>query len=69
MPTKNVAKIFVPDTFYHVYNRGWNLGKIFLDTADYTYFESLLARYLSPTPQKDRLGNEYKHLYPVNLPF
>lgn len=39
MPTKNVVKkVFVPSAFYHVYNRGWNLGKIFLDPKDYIYF-------------------------------
>ena len=38
MPTKNVVKVFVPSAFYHVYNRGWSLGKIFLDPKDYIYF-------------------------------
>lgn len=64
MPTKNVVKVFVPDAFYHVYNRGWNLGKIFLDTADYSYFEMLLTRHVSPEPNKNKQGKEYKHLYP-----
>lgn len=64
MPTRNVAKVFVPDSFYHVYNRGWNLGSIFLDNEDYTYFEGLLARHLAPDPSKDRLGREYPHYYP-----
>ncbi len=63
MPTKNVAKVFVPDAFYHVYNRGWNLGKIFIDEQDYEYFESLLARYLSPESMKDDFGKSYKHFY------
>lgn len=37
MPTKNVIKVFVPNMYYHVYNRGWNLNKIFVTTADYLY--------------------------------
>lgn len=64
MPTKNVVKVFVPNAFYHVYNRGWNLGNIFLDEDDRRYFEMLLARHLSPQPVKDRSGREYKHFNP-----
>lgn len=64
MPTKNVVKVFVPNAFYHVYNRGWNLGKIFLDEADYSYFEQLLARHLSEHPAEDEDGRQYRHFRP-----
>lgn len=64
MPTKNVPKVFVPNAFFHVYNRGWNLGKIFIDEEDYKYFESLLARHLSPEQSKDKSGRPHKHFYP-----
>ena len=64
MPTKNVMRVFVPNAFYHVYNRGWNLGKIFIDAKDRRYFEMLLARHLSPEPTQDKNGKEYKHFYP-----
>lgn len=64
MPTKNVVKIFVPNAFYHVYNRGWNLGSIFIDDADYVYFEKLLARHLSSSPVEDANERQYKHFYP-----
>ena len=64
MPTKNVVKVFMPDAFYHVYNRGWNLGKIFIDEADYLYFEKLLSRHLSSSPIEDASGRSYKHFYP-----
>lgn len=64
MPTKNVTKVFVPNAFYHVYNRGWNLGDIFVDEADRLYFEMLLARHLSPDASKDGHGRKYKHFYP-----
>lgn len=47
MPTKNTLKIYAPDSYYHVYNRGWNRGEIFLEEEDYAYFEWLLARSLS----------------------
>lgn len=61
MPTKNVVKVFVPDAFFHVYNRSWNLGKIFIDDDDYLYFQSLLRRHLSPEVVKDKKGREYKN--------
>ena len=63
MPTRNVPKVFVPGAFYHCYNRGWNLGKLFLDEEDYAYFEYILARHASPDPVKDRTGREYRHFY------
>lgn len=63
MPTKNVAKTFVPNAYFHVYNRGWNLGNIFIDDADYLYFEQLLARHLSPGPVEDSAGRSYKHFH------
>lgn len=40
MPTKNIIRVFAPNAFYYVYNRGWNLGKIFLSGEDYFYFEA-----------------------------
>lgn len=63
MPTKNVTRVFVPNAFYHVYNRGWNLGKVFIDAKDRQYFEVLLARHLSPEPMQDKNGKDYKHFY------
>ena len=44
MPNKNTVKVFVEDSYYHVYNRGWNLQKIFLEEGDYAYFETLLKK-------------------------
>lgn len=64
MPTKNVMKAFVSNAFFHVYNRGWNLGKIFLDEEDYQYFEQLLVRHLFSESTKDKSGREYRHFYP-----
>jgi putative transposase len=64
MPTKNIVRAFAPNALYHVYNRGWNLGKIFLSGEDYLYFEKLLARHLSSTPVVDPDGREYRHFYP-----
>ena len=47
MPGRNIYKQYVPESFYHIYNRGVNKQLIFVDRADYLMFESLLSRYLS----------------------
>lgn len=41
-------KEFVPDTLYHIYNRGTAKGKIFLDKEDHGLFLSRLREYLYP---------------------
>ncbi len=63
MPTKNRVKVYVPDTFYHLYNRGWNRSIIFQEDEDYVYFESLLARHLSLEPTVDSKGRECRWLH------
>lgn len=65
MPTKNRIKVYVPDTYYHVYNRGWNKTEIFRDAEDYGYFEELLSRHLSIRPVKDTKSRERRHLRKV----
>ncbi|MFZ2544356.1 MAG: transposase [Candidatus Saccharimonadales bacterium] len=62
MPTRNRVKIYVPNTYYHLYNRGWNRSLIFEEDDDYHYFESLLARHLSPEPVEDSKGRQYRWL-------
>lgn len=59
MPSKNIQKPDVKDTFYHVYNRGVNKRTIFKEPNDYRVFFSLLKRYLSSEPQLDRSNREY----------
>ncbi len=53
MPTRNAIKQYAPDSYYHIYSRGVNKRRIFLDENDYAFFLSLLKRYLSlkPTPR------------------
>jgi putative transposase len=62
MPGKNTIKVWLPEYYYHVYNRGWNRGAIFLDASDYEHFEYLLARTLSAKPLKDPRGRLYARL-------
>lgn len=53
MPAKNSIKEFVANNYYHLYNRGVEKRKIFLDEQDYHTFLSYLKDYLLP---KDKTG-------------
>lgn len=46
----------MPDSYYHIYNRGVNRQIIFDDESDYVVFLSLLKRYLSSEPAKNANG-------------
>ncbi|MBW3568649.1 transposase [Candidatus Parcubacteria bacterium] len=62
MPSRNRLKIYADDSFYHVYNRGVEKRKIFIDEQDYAVFLNLFKRYLSKKPTKDDSGREYSHM-------
>lgn len=47
MPSRNTIKEFIPEAYYHVYNRGVEKRVIFLDDQDYTVFLGLLKKYLT----------------------
>lgn len=61
MPSRNVDKVDIPESFYHVYARGISRQKIFLEAADYRYFLGLFARYLSEKPVISKTGIVYPH--------
>jgi len=48
MPAKNTIKQFIPNAYYHIYNRGVEKRVIFLDEQDYVVFLSYLKSYLLP---------------------
>lgn len=48
MASKNSIKIYTPDGYYHIYNRGVNKSDIFLDEQDIGTFLSYLKTYLTP---------------------
>ena len=48
MPSRNSLKIYVEDSYYHLYNRGVEKRTIFLDEQDYGVFLSYLKEYLLP---------------------
>jgi putative transposase len=52
MPAKNSVKQYVKNGYYHIYNRGVEKRKIFLDKQDYTVFISYLKQYLLPKDEK-----------------
>jgi REP element-mobilizing transposase RayT len=63
MPRRNVIRHDGQDVFYHVYARGGNKRRIFLDEEDYLRFLQLLERYLSPEEIHDKYGVPYPNFY------
>jgi putative transposase len=59
MPRKNVNKIQIPNSFYHIYIRGNNKQSIFNEDIDYKYFIKLIVRYLSQESLTDTNGRIY----------
>ena len=41
-------EILEPETYYHIYNRGINSGKIYSAEENYLFFLSKFAKYLNP---------------------
>lgn len=63
MPSRNVVKPDVPDSFYHVYARGASKQVIYFEPADHFYFIQLFARYLSRDISYSKTGIPYPHYY------
>jgi len=51
VPSKNIIKPYVENSYYHIYNRGVEKRAIFQDDQDYKTFSKYLRIYLEP--QKD----------------
>lgn len=62
MPSKNVVKVYAPDSYYHIYNRGVEKRTVFETAEDYSAFLNLFKRYLMREPEKDRFGRLYDNL-------
>lgn len=65
MPSLNVIKEYLEDSYYHLYNRGVNKEKIFNDDQDYKVFLSYLKEYVSqiiesssPSKIKNNFAND-----------
>ena len=59
MPGRNIYKDYVPESYYHIYNRGIDGQEIFIDKDDYVVFLSLLKRYLGNGVSKNTVGVTY----------
>lgn len=57
MPARNSRKVYYENGYYHIYNRGVEKRKIFLDQQDYSVFLSYLKEYLMPKDEKELLKN------------
>ncbi len=53
MPAKNSLKIYLKNGYYHIYNRGVEKRKIFINQQDYSIFLSYLKEYLTPKNEKE----------------
>lgn len=55
MPSRNIIKSYLPNSIYHIFNRGVEKRIIFEDDQDYKVFLTYLKEYLSPLQQGDTL--------------
>lgn len=70
MPAKNIVKFYIPNSIYHIYNRGVEKRKIFMDEQDYKVFLSYLREYLSAPLQGETLQSrslQSKYFEEINL--
>lgn len=54
VPAKNSIKLYLANSYYHIYNRGVEKRKIFLDDEDYKVFLSYLKIYLEPPKEQEK---------------
>ena len=59
MPAKNVLKVYVGNSYYHIYNRGVEKRIIFKDDQDYGVFLGYLKEYLSPPKDVSLLKEKF----------
>lgn len=55
MPSKNRTKVYVENSYYHIYNRGVEKRIIFQDEQDFGVFLSYLKDYLVPKDKENLL--------------
>lgn len=65
MPAKNRTKVYVDNSYYHIYNRGVEKRTIFQDEQDFGVFLSYLKDYLIPKDEESlrKLFNDPKTSY------
>jgi putative transposase len=63
MPSRNIVKVDVPNSYYHIYIRGNNRSRIFRDAEDFEKMLKLFMRYLSLAEAKNAAGVSYPNYY------
>jgi len=63
MPSRNVLKDDVSESYYHVYFRGGNRSRIFRDATDFEKMLQLFARYLSLKEVKNSAGLSFPNYH------
>ncbi|EKE05148.1 MAG: hypothetical protein ACD_19C00425G0009 [uncultured bacterium] len=58
MPAKNIIKFYIPNSVYHIYNRGVEKRVIFQDDQDYKVFLNYLKEYLSDPESNPKLQGQ-----------
>lgn len=59
MPQKNSIKVYVEESFYHIYNRGVEKRTIFEELQDYKVFLKYLKESLSPPPKPENIRRTF----------
>lgn len=65
MNMKKNTDPLLPDTFYHIYNRGNNGERLFIEERNYDYFLGLWAKHIEPVAETYAyclLGNHFHFL-------
>jgi putative transposase len=62
MPSRYSIRQYTPEAYYHIFNRGVDKSKIFVDSTDYAVFLSFLKRHLSHEAKKDLKNRPYLNL-------
>lgn len=63
MPSRNILKTDLAESYYHVYARGTNRQKIFREPDDFVKFLHLFERYLSLREAKSLAGVSFPNYY------
>ncbi len=61
MPSRNIVRIDMPESYYHVYVRGINRSAVFQSPEQKEYVLYLLSRHLSLSQETTRAGYRYPH--------
>lgn len=60
MPAKNIIKLYYPNSFYHVYNRGTDKRLVFLDHQDFLTLLSYFKLYLTSRRKLERQIQQFQ---------